>query len=441
MSAAAAAEHAHHTHVPADRASRPRAPSGVDDTMDDASFEAGLGGAHAVLTPPPSFPAVHETSRQKTSASPTMPGDSESRSPTTQFAAPVASENRTSAPPPAAARVTPAPPGTSSSAHPPPTTSERPPAAASERPPSVTKLEPARSEGVEAPRRGLLFVIMCFVLGATIAAGLAWKMGKLGGSDGADQERYVSRATDAMYKNRFAAPPGDNVRDITDEGLKKWPNDHRLLDIRMRAANELVSQAMTQRASGDIVEALRLARVAHELDPNDASAKRLVDQYDTEIAAFTAPAAPPLGKITTAVPGKPGPTPPPSVAPAPSASAPTAFKVMLEANVGQPRLGQTVEFTARVAPTKGTFESAVFMISGPGLGAGVTMPAQSPAPGVFKASYSFLEAGRFDVSFSTLADSKPLRAARSLSAGDIGPPKPPEPKPPGTAPTGSVKWM
>jgi len=311
----------------------------------------------------------------------------------------------------------------------------------SERPPALTKIEPAKGE-TAAPRRGLLFVVMCFVLGATIAAGLAWSMGKLGGSGGADQDRYISRATDAMYKNRFAAPPGDNVRDITDEGLKKWPNDHRLLDIRMRAANELVSQAMTQRASGDIVEALRLARVAHELDPNDASAKRLVDQYDSEIATFTAPTALPLGRVappaTTA--GKPGPTPPPNVPPGPSAAPPVAFKVILEANVAQPRLGQTVEFTARVAPTKGDFVSAVFIISGPGLGAGATMPAQSPAPGVFKASFSFLEAGRFDVSFSTLADGKPLRAGRSLTAGDAAP-KPPDPKPPGTAPTGSVKWM
>lgn len=282
---------------------------------------------------------------------------------------------------------------------------------------------------------------MCFVLGVTIAAGLAWSMGKLGGGGGADQERYISRATDAMYKNRFSAPPGDNVRDITDEGLKKWPNDHRLLDVRMRAANELVSQAMTQRASGDIVEALRLARVAHELDPNDASAKRLVDQYDSEIATFTTPTATPLGKVAppASTGGKPGPTSP-NVPPGPSAATPVSFKVILEANIAQPRLGQTVEFTARVAPPKGDFDSAVFIISGPGLAGGATMQAQSPAPGVFKASFSFLEAGRFDISFSMLADGKPLRAGRSLTAGDP-PPKPVDPKPPGPTPTGSVKWM
>jgi hypothetical protein len=292
--------------------------------------------------------------------------------------------------------------------------------------------------------------VLCFVLGAAIAAGWAWKMGKLGGSTDVDDEAYVSRATDAMYKHRFVTPAGENVRDITDEGLKKWPNDHRLLDIRMRAASELVSQATAQRSAGDIVEALRLARAAHDLDPTDPSAKRLVDQYDAELAAFTTPTAPPLVKpaVAPSGAGKPvGPAGLPS-APAPSASAAAAFKVILEANVVTPRLGQTVELTARVAPTKGNFDGASFLITGPGLGGGATMPAQSPSPGVFKASYAFLEAGRFEVTFTTQADGKPLKAARSLTAGEApAPPTPklpdpgPKPTPAGPAPTGSVKWM
>jgi hypothetical protein len=289
----------------------------------------------------------------------------------------------------------------------------------------------------------LLFVVLCFVLGALLAAGSAWKMGKLGGSD-VDDERYVTRATDAMYKHRFVAPAGDNVRDITDEGLKKWPNDHRLLDIRMRSANELVTQATVQRSAGDIVEALRLARAAHELDPNDASAKRLVDQYDAELATFTTPTATPLGKPSPSLAATNGRPAAPAPSPSSSASA-SSFKVLLDANVAAPRVGQTVEFTARVAPTKGTFEGASFVISGPGLGGGASMPAQSPAPGVFKASFAFLEAGRFDVTFQAQADGKPLKAARSLVAGDPPAPKPPEPAkpptPPATAPTGSVKWM
>ena len=68
------------------------------------------------------------------------------------------------------------------------------------------------------------------------------------------------------------------------------------------------------------------------------------------------------------------------------------------------------------------------------------MNAQSPSPGVFKGSFAFLESGRFDVTFTTQADGKPLKAGRTLVAGD--PPKPdPAPKPPTPAPSSSVKWM
>jgi hypothetical protein len=447
--------------VPTAAPSRPRSPSGVDETMDDVSADLPVAAAPATLvTPPPSFPSGRRGgTRSEPSVPRTLPGDyddddeedddSEGRQPSTHYASPVPDPTG----PPARARAT-APGARRDSGRDSGRESSRPhPSSA---PPPGSRRDPStrRSTAIEhaddAPRRsrGLLFVVLCFVLGAAIAAGWAWKMGKLGSPDG-DDERYVARATDAMYKHRFVAPAGDNVRDITDEGLKKWPNDHRLLDIRMRAANELVSQATAQRSAGDIMEALRLARAAHELDPNDASAKRLVDQYDAELASFTTPTAPPLVKPppVPVVNGKPV-VPPSTIAPvAPASAAVTPFKVILDANVGAPRVGQTVEFTARVAPTKGTFEAPVFVISGPGLGGGASMPAQSPAPGVFKASFAFLEPGRFDVTFTTQADGKPLKAARSLSAGDS--PKPPEPgpkppspsSPPTPAPTGSVKWM
>ncbi len=158
---------------------------------------------------------------------------------------------------------------------------------------------------------------------------------------------------------------------------------------------------------------------------------------------MNAPTAPPLG-TTAAAPSAPMPTgkPPTAAVPSSPPPSPAAYKIMLEANVGRPRLGQTVEFTARVAPSRGAFENAVFSITGPGLGGGVNMTAQSTAPGVFKASYAFLEGGRFDVTFATQADGKALKAGRTLVAGAAAEPAPdPGPKPPGPAPTSSVKWM
>ena len=411
--------------VPVAPGSRPRQPSGVDETLDDASNEPPYASARHPVTAEPAFPKTPSPAagRPAEGTPRTMPGDAESLPRRTDYAAPVAASA-----PPAAARAV--------DSEPPP----RPAAPAKKKKVETAIEEPAAAEPRKS--RGILFVVLCFVLGMAIAAGWAWKVGKLGGGEG-DDERYVSRATDAMFKNRFVSPPGDNVRDITDEGLKRWPNDHRLLDVRMRAANELVSQAMVQRTAGDIVEALRLARSAHELDPNDASAKRLVDQYDAELAAFTTPTAPPLAK-PSAVPAAPATTGAgrlPVAPSAPSAASATAFKIILEASVGQPRLGQTVEFTARVVPTKGSFENPVFGISGPGLGGGVNMNAQSPSPGVFKASFAFLEGGRFDVTFTTQADGKPLKAGRALVAGDAPKPPDPTPKPTTPAPSSSVKWM
>jgi hypothetical protein len=448
-----------HTAVPQGAPSRPRSPSGVDETMDDASFEPpNVDGARTIATPPPSFPEGSDRSHKgrtraqtrgiEQSTPRTMPGDaddygheSDSRQPATHYVPP-------------ASGVTGPPPRASESSRP-VRLSEPPPSASLAGPRSTRRGTAIEVHDEPRKSKGLAFVVLCFVLGAAIAAGWAWKMGKLGGSGDIDDEAYVSRATDAMYKHRFVAPAGENVRDITDEGLKKWPNDHRLLDIRMRAASELVSQATAQRSAGDIMEALRLARAAHDLDPNDPTAKRLLDQYDAELAAFTTPSAPPLNKtpVAPSANGKPvvpaaGVPPAPGAAPAPSASAAAAYKVILETNVVTPRLGQTVELTARVAPTKGTFDGASFMISGPGLGGGAIMPAQSPSPGVFKASYAFLEAGRFEVTFTTQADGKPLKAGRSLTAGEApAPPTPklpdpgPKPTPAGPAPTGSVKWM
>jgi serine/threonine protein kinase len=160
----------------------------------------------------------------------------------------------------------------------------------------------------QSPGRGkaIALVVACFALGVALALGWAWKSGKLGGSEAA-KERLIERATAAMIRHQFAAPPGDNVQEITAEGLRRWPSEPRLLDIRVRAANELTSQAIAQRAAGDVHEALKLAKLAQELEPNDASANQLVEQYEAEIASPKLDVAPPLS-------GKGSPTPKPAIA-------------------------------------------------------------------------------------------------------------------------------
>jgi serine/threonine-protein kinase len=354
----------------------------IDDTMDDDDKR-------------PSFPTVAKT----------MPGEMK-----TQYETPAAS-------------VPVAPPSTP-------------------RRPSGPEL-PAAPEPPPRSRWGV--VLAFFVLGAALAGLFAWKTGRIGGGDD-DESHYVTRATDAMYKNHFSEPAGDNVKDITDEGLKRFPNDPKLLDVRVRSAQGLCSQAIAQRSAGDVLEALRLARLAHELDPNDASTKRLVEQYESEVANFSPSAAPTLA---------PMPPPKPGVAPVPATSVQVAriqYTALVDLSVAAPKVGQTVELTARVAPNKGDFSDPGFTVSGPSA-APVRVPAATTAPGVFKTTYSFTEAGKFDIAFSASIDGKSVNAKRTVAAsgGATALPAPapapshapapaPAPAPP-PAPAGSVKWM
>ena len=319
--------------------------------------------------------------------------------------------------------------------------------------PQVTTPAPFQPSTPSEPRsRGWMLIASFFLLGVGLAGAWAWKTGKIGPQDeSAEEERYVARAIDAMFKNRFDEPSGENVKDLTDEGLRRWPGDRRLMDIRVRTANALTSQAIAQRATNDVHEALKLARIARQLDPNDAAAKRLVEQYEAELASFSASAAPPLTKppASHAPPPPLGgtpkhPNPPSSASSAQPSAAHVEYKALVDVSVATPRLGQTVDMTAKVMPQKGELGDPGFTIAGPGVPGGVRVPAITAAPGVFKASYAFLEAGKFEIQFTAQAEGgKGPSAKRTVVASadpPSAPPAPPASTPP-PAPTPSVKWM
>lgn len=69
------------------------------------------------------------------------------------------------------------------------------------------------------------------------------------------------------------------------------------------------------------------------------------------------------------------------------------------------------------------------------------MPAQEAGPGVFKASYAFLDAGKFEVTFTVQVKGKPVTAKRSINVVAAPAPVPAPTPPPAPTPTGSVKWM
>ncbi len=390
---------------------RGRVSSSVDATMDDASAPPAPAGSA------PSFPVLPSSSVSRTVA--------EDPRASTQYTPPVAAAMEPSAPVAA-----------------PPSRPSGPDTARSNR-----ASRPSAGEPEESRSRGTLFIVaLCFVVGVLGAALIAWRMGKLGGD--ADAERYVARATDAMYKNHFGAPPGENVRDLTDEALRRWPSDRRFADIRERAANELVAQAGSHRAPGEVQEALRLAKLALELDPKDASARRLVEQLEAEIATAPTSSAAPL--------------PPSSAGPAVTPARPVSggvpgARVVLEVAPDLPKPTQPAELTAKVT-SKAALGDAAFVVAGPGLATPARVAAQGDGV-VFKAAFGFPRAGRYEVAFTASDAGKTVRAARSVivaepartppPAGTQSPPAtPPTPTaspPPTTLPppasSGSVKWL
>lgn len=311
-------------------------------------------------------------------------------------------------------------------------------------PPDVT------AGAFEAPRRswGGVVALVCFLVGAGGAAAVVHHMGYFRGpsrgTDTASAEDLATRAEGALRGHHWTAPPGENVKALTDDGLRQFPGDRRFLEIRSNAANELVTQALERHQNKELAEAIALLRVAQELDPTEAAAPRLASQYQRELdeslkvaplATTTTPAVPPREKP----PAKPNDKP---------AERPAPLRATLLANPARSRLGQPVEFVARVAtatgaPPKGPAEAPHFEIAGPGMGAGTRLPAQDDGAGTFRGAFTFFEGGRYEITFVTKADGSSLKVSRTVVAGE---PIPEVPTPPGPAtvtplPTASGKWL
>ena len=291
-----------------------------------------------------------------------------------------------------------------------------------------------------APHRFLryaaLFVLL-FLVGSAAAAGVLYKIGLLETAPSTRIDDYVTRANDAVTHERWDAPPGNNVRDITNEGLAKWPNDTRLVEIRERASEHLEAKAIKLKGVGDLHGAAHLMRLASELDPTDQGTRALATQFEQEATPHTDAST--LMGLTDAGALV---TPP---RPVPAAGAPRAT---IDATPAKPKLGQSVEFVAKVLTSAGAAPKSVvtegrFTIAGPGLGAGADLAAASEG-NVFRAGFTFLERGRYEVSFSGKVDGQSVRAARAVviesptpppSTGTVEQPPPPPP------PSSSVKWL
>jgi serine/threonine-protein kinase len=310
-------------------------------------------------------------------------------------------------------------------------------------PSSPSLIHQAPSMWPGARGRALGLVVLCFLVGAVITGAFAYRAGFFGSHGRSTQvAAAIGRANDALSHERWDTPPGDNVRDILADALQRWPGDAELLRVRSAAADRIVSAASARSDHGEEAEASRLVALAEQLDPSNERAKKLSADlavaHDAAAPSSTS-SLPPLASTRTS-----GGT----------SSAAGGSRVALEASSAKPVPGQPVDFTARVVATPGAHpkvDGGTFRIAGPGVAPGTQLAASDDGSGAYHTTFAFLQAGRFEVSFSARADGSTVRGSRVVVVGQGGAAVPAGPAaaeaptavPPATppAPTGSVKWL
>ena len=189
--------------------------------------------------------------------------------------------------------------------------------------------------------------------------------------------------------------------------------------------------------------------------PRETSAPQARLEAPPEFAAPEPPAAlPPLDLSVPPRPRVAGPTASAAARPSSPVGAAGAAvpvrQVAVESSNAKPGVGQPVDFAARfpasARPTK--VDGALFLIAGPGVAAGTALPASDDGGGVFRTTFTFLEEGRFDVTFTARADGSPAHGTRAIVVGDPGtsalpPPEAPSPPPVNATSNGgtNARWL
>jgi hypothetical protein len=254
--------------------------------------------------------------------------------------------------------------------------------------------------------------------------GFAYRAGLIGGHahDSAD---YAAQATDALAHQQW-----DAVLDLTDKGLARSPRDAQLLELRTSAAAQAVTAARAKAAAGDTSGAMRLTRVAMQLDPGNGEASVLLSTL-AEPPVAVAPVDTGIPALASVRGG--------------AGAAGAAMHAIVDLSSGRPGIGQPVDMAARIQGNgRAKVEGASFHIVGPGIAPGTHLDVADDGSGVFRATFTFLQSGRFEVSFTARADGAPVRSARAVIVGDVKPlpaPGAASTAPPLPAPTDSAKWL
>ncbi len=293
----------------------------------------------------------------------------------------------------------------------------------------------ARSPGSRHPVARLSMLLACMALGLAAAAGIAsrvgWPSARRGASSGLDST--LARANDALLRERWDEPPTDNLRDITEDGLSRWPNEPQLLRIRSLACNDIVKAARAKRDEGNFGEALHIAKLANRFDPSDDAAQKLAGELESQSIDAPVDSVPPLVGVRSA-----------TAALAAASSVGVQIDALRpKANVGQPTV-LSAHVTGLSGARGGKVEGASFRVLGPGGSEGVELDAVEDGSGVFRGTFTFAKEGRYEVTFGGRVNGAPVRAARSFvvtSSRLAGSSSSGAAKVAPAAPQASAKWL
>jgi serine/threonine-protein kinase len=287
--------------------------------------------------------------------------------------------------------------------------------------------EPLPPETPEmARRRGrsrtVFLFVACFLVGLIGAAVIAYKMGYVGpkAQDDGSLVSYQHRATKAFHAQHYDAPAGDNVRDLTTEGLAKYPHDPRLLQIRKEATDELVKNAVAEKYLGHMDQAAHLAQVAHDLDPADVAAANLATEYaqpqnpqaivDAGVAKDAATNVRPTNTTTnTAATG--------------TVQAPTGARATIDLSPTPAVMipvAVTIHITVNGQAPKNLPESAILTASGPNVAPGTMIPILAEGPATIRGALSFNEPGKFELTFTAKVDGTQVKVTRVVNIATPG---------------------
>ncbi len=312
-------------------------------------------------------------------------------------------------------------------------------------PPAQTTHPPAEPELPVRPSRrfarfAAIFIVL-FLVGSAGSAFVAYRYGFLRSPTASSVDDTVVRARKALAEGRWDAPPGDNVQDLTSEGLTQAPGEPRLLEVRTKAGEALMKQAIAAKAAGDLAQAVRSLELATKLDPNDATKRELLREYQNDVTR--SPGLNPDGLMSLSDAGASG------------GRASASARAQVETAPPKPRIGQQVDFSAKLGGEPKSVSGARFTVQGPGLGKeGASLTAMNEN-GAWRASFTFLEAGRYEVTFVAKVDGASARGSRMVlvegpngagageaSAPSASAPASSTPAPSaGPAPSGSAKWL